>query len=810
MNAHTSLRFSVRHCFRGFALGCVAVAAISTHAQTVVTPYVFRHLAGTPGGPGKADGPGAVARFNYATGVAADSAGNVYVTDSQNETIRKISPTGIVTTFAGSPSLAGSADGTGSTARFNYPTGPALDASGNLFVADWANDMIRKITPAGVVSTVAGSPYAGGDHGNADGAGPAARFWAPSSVAVDAAGNVFVADSGNHEIRKIALDGTVTTLVLASNSPAWPAGGFYPFFLFGGDKYGLSWGSQYSTGYLSQIAVDRNGNLYFGNYESGQGNDPPYYLVLKVDLSGVATALSQFPTLTSLAGPALDGSGNLFIGSASGLLRLSAAGTVTTVAGSTTGVSGAGLTITPTGDCIVADYEQVLKITPAGEIGILAGLPATPGSADGTGPSALFDSPSGIAVDANGNCYVADTGNNTIRKITPAGMVTTLAGKAGVPGSADGTASAAQFNAPSSIATDTAGNLYVADVVNSAIRKINADGVVTTLAGFGNSLGLPVLGSVGLAVDASNNIYFTKAGSNSTTISKLTPAGDISVLATVGPFSVGGLTQGLAADRSGNLYCIQPFEQVIRKIDATGNVTIFAGSGIRGTLDGPGINAQFQALAGLAVDGAGNVFVTDGNSIRRITPDGVVSTLGGFATNLGSEDGLGSDAQFNRPAALAVDGTGNIYVADTGNHAVRIGQPAGAPVITTQPQNLAVSAGSSVQFSVKASGAPDPTYQWYFNGSIFEGATKSTLDFTAARTSDAGDYTVVVTNALGSVTSSKATLTISAGQVTNPTTPASGGGGGGGIIGAWFVAVLFLLIVAKFRETTGHVFHGLK
>jgi sugar lactone lactonase YvrE len=326
MNANTSVRFSGRHCFRGFALGCLAVPAISTHAQTVVPPYVFRHLAGMPGGPGKADGPGAVARFNHATGVAADSAGNVYVTDSQNDTIRKISPAGIVTTVAGSPSLTGSADGTGSTARFSYPTGPALDASGNLFVADWGNDTIRKITPAGVVTTGAGTPYVGGDHGNADGMGPAARFWAPSSVAVDVAGNVFVADSGNHEIRKIALDGTVSTLALASNSPAWPAVGFYPFFLFGVNHYGFFWDVQYTTAYPSQIAVDRNGNLYFGNYESGQGNEPPYYLVLKVDPSGVATAVSQFPTLTSRAGPALDSSGNLHIGSTSGLLRLNAGG----------------------------------------------------------------------------------------------------------------------------------------------------------------------------------------------------------------------------------------------------------------------------------------------------------------------------------------------------------------------------------------------------------------------------------------------------------------------------------------------------
>src|SRR5208337_1247275 len=160
-----------------------------------------------PGQVGSADGTGSAARFDGPAGVAVDNAGNVYVAD--DDTIRKITPAGVVTTLAGAPGQAGSADGTGSDARFDGPRGVALDSAGNVYVADTDNDTIREITPAGVVTTLAGAP---GQVGSADGIGSAARFDDPTGVAVDSAGNVYVADYGNDAIREITPAGVVTTL----------------------------------------------------------------------------------------------------------------------------------------------------------------------------------------------------------------------------------------------------------------------------------------------------------------------------------------------------------------------------------------------------------------------------------------------------------------------------------------------------------------------------------------------------------------------------------------------------------------------
>ena len=157
-------------------------------------------LAGLAGSTGSVDGPGSIARFYYPQGVAVDAGGNVYVADTYNQTIRKITPDGIVSTLAGLAGNAGSADGTGNTARFYYPQGVAVDSAGNVYVADTYNNTIRKITPAGVASTLAGLP---GIIGSADGPGSMAPFTAPQGVTLDAAGNVFVADTGNHTIRRI-------------------------------------------------------------------------------------------------------------------------------------------------------------------------------------------------------------------------------------------------------------------------------------------------------------------------------------------------------------------------------------------------------------------------------------------------------------------------------------------------------------------------------------------------------------------------------------------------------------------------------
>src|SRR6266446_2589763 len=185
------------------------LSAIKGSAQSAYTPYTFANFAGLATGRGSADGTGSAARFNESEGVAVDGAGNVYVADSNNDTIRKITPAGVVTTLAGRAGQVGSADGTGTNALFNYPTGVAVDGAGNVFVADQGNHTIRQITPAGVVTTLAGSA---GQSGSADGHGSNARFNQPFGVAVDSGGNVYVADLQNQTIRKITSSGTVTTL----------------------------------------------------------------------------------------------------------------------------------------------------------------------------------------------------------------------------------------------------------------------------------------------------------------------------------------------------------------------------------------------------------------------------------------------------------------------------------------------------------------------------------------------------------------------------------------------------------------------
>jgi hypothetical protein len=253
---------------------------------------------------------------------------------------------------------------------------------------------------------------------------------------------------------------------------------------------------------------------------------------------------------------------------------------------------------------------------------------------------------------------------------------------------------------------------------------------------------------------------------------------------------------GVAVDTAGNVFVAEGYDgsqgyhdtNTIRKITPGGVVTTLAGTAYSyGSADGTGTAAQFNCPNGVAVDLAGNVYVADsGNStIRKITPNGVVTTLTGTAGVEGSVDGIGTAAQFNSPQGIAVDNMGNLYVADSDNSAIRKGQFVGPPVITLQPQGQTVIPGSNVMLSVTASSILGPTYQWYFNGTALGGATDSSLSLNSVLAANAGAYTVVVTNALGSVTSNQATLTVS----TATPVPAAGSGGGGAIEG-WFVLVL--------------------
>ena len=323
-------------------------------------------------------------------------------------------------------------------------------------------------------------------------------------------------------------------------------------------------------------------------------------------------------------------------------------------------------------------------------IATLAGQVGVRGYADGLGNQALFRLPNNVAVDRAGNVYVADTGNNAIRRITTKGVVSTLAGVAGSHGSADGSGGNAWFLAPFGLTADGAGNVYVADTVNNTIRKITPAGVVSTLAGLASQSGKQdgigaharFRNPWGVAVDGTGNVFV--ADMSNDTIRKITPAGVVSTFAGHAgmPGSVDGFAgqarfnapHGVAADHAGNVYVSDSANHTIRKITAGGLVSTLAGlPGYSGNADGNGNEARFWNPQGLAVDGTGNVYVADtgNNAIRKITVKGVVSTLAGLTGATGTTGGVEKEAQFNGPGGVAVDSEGNIYVADTSNHAVR-------------------------------------------------------------------------------------------------------------------------------------------
>lgn len=330
--------------------------------ETTTPPRTETYTASTFAGStqGFADGTGTSIQFSNPSGLAKDASGNIFVADRDNHRIRKITPAGSISTFAGS-GTAGLQDGAGAIARFNQPYGLTIDAAGNLYVADRMNYCIRKITATGVVSTLAGST-----NGFADGAGTSAQFSELYGICIDGSGNLYVPDFFNNRIRKVTATGVVTTLA---------------------------------------------GNATNG-FTNGAGTAASFY--------------NPFQTAT-------DAAGNVY----------------------------------------VADYynHAIRKITPAGVVTTLAGS-GTAGSADGTGAAASFRQPGGLTVDANGNVYVADVYNNKIRKITPAGIVSTVAGGSG-PGNTNGIGTAALFDSPLCILGDFTNNaIYVSEYGNHRIRKI--------------------------------------------------------------------------------------------------------------------------------------------------------------------------------------------------------------------------------------------------------------------------------------------------------------------------------------------------
>jgi sugar lactone lactonase YvrE len=451
-------------------------------------------LAGTAGVTGSADSTGAAAQFNNPQSVAVDGAGNVYVTDTDNNTIRMITAGGVVSTLAGAPGVAGVADGTGNLAQFDHPKGIVADAAGNVYVSDTNNATIRRITPGGVVTTMAGTAFV---TGTADGLGSAAHFANPLGMALDAAGNLYVADFVNATVRKISVTAAVTTLA----GKAAVAGDI--------DATGSAalFNSPQGT------AVDAAGNILVadtGNNIIRKVNATSGAVITLAGASGVTGSNDGTGTAAQFSAPwglAADTSGNVYVADMGNAVirKISSGGAVTTLAGSagatgtTDGTGSAARFNAPqavatdaSGNVYVADTGNsvIRKITPAGVVTTLAGTAGAAGTTDGTGAAARFDHPQGVVTDASGNVYVADSGNYAVRKIDPAGVVTTLAGVTGQAGHADGTGAAARFDVLVAIAIDAAGNLYVMDSVYHQIRKITPAGVVTTAAGDPDRIGV--------------------------------------------------------------------------------------------------------------------------------------------------------------------------------------------------------------------------------------------------------------------------------------------------------------------------------
>ncbi len=773
-------------------LVCVApfaaafLSAPMARAQSVyTTPYTFTTLAGIPYVPGATDGTGAAAQFSFPGYTALDASGNLYVADQGSDTIRKVTPSGVVTTLAGASGIVGSANGTGSAARFNGPLGIAVDGSGNVYVADTGNDTIRMITPAGVVTTLAGTPLASG---SGDGTGAAAQFANPAGIAVDGSGNIYVADELNDTIRKVTSAGVVTTFAGTAGSA--------------GIADGTGANAKFRAPY--GVALDSAGNLYVAD----AGNNT----IRKITSAAVVTTLAGNAGVTGSTdgtgsaalfyvpiGVAVDGSGNVYVSDYDNntIRKVTSGGVVTTLAGTVkvvgfvdgTGTAAkftnpVGVSVDGAGNVYVGESgdDLIRKIDSGGTVTTLAGF-AGGGDANGTGSAARFNIPTGITVDGSGNLYVADEFNDLIRKITPGGAVTTLAGTPGSPGSSDGTGSAALFYSPFGIAVDGAGNVYVTDANNDTIRKITPSGAVSTLAGSTgkpgstNGTGSAALFNdpVGIAVDGNGNVYVSEQGNFD--IRMITPAGAVTTLAGTagakgfqdgtGPAAQFNLPAGLAVDGNGNVYVADYTNSAIRKITPAGVVTTIAGQATApGSADGTGTAAQFYQPTGVAVDGAGNVYVCEqtNDTVRRITPAGVVTTLAGSPKVFGSANGTGAAARFTAPDGIAVDSLGNLYVADTGNDTIRKGTLSGAPQIETQPSDQYVAVGGTATFSVAASGSTALSYQWRLNGAAIPGATGASYTVLNAQASSAGAYTVTVTDSDGSTTSTAGHLYVNTGS----------------------------------------------
>ncbi len=655
------------------AIGPAGDAYFTNSASTlykVDNRGVLTRVAGA-GRPGDS-GPAATTQLGNLSSVAADTAGNVYLADTTFHRILKITQAGAIATVAGTGTAGFSGDtGPAVNAQLSNPVGLALDASGNLYVADANNCRVRRIGSNGVITTIAGNGISGfsGD------AGPAtsAQLSNIAGLAADAFGNLYIADSGNSRIRKVA-NGIISTVAGIGTTG------------YSGDN------GQAVTAQLSSpagVAVDYAGNLYIADTNNNR--------VRKVSTSGIVTTVSGNGSagFTNEGGPAATAQLN----------------------------TPTGLSVDLLGNLYVADQFnfRLRKITTTGSIVSIAGNGSRSYAVNGgSAIGAQLDQPRGLATDAAGNVYIADGRNYRVRKVATNGIITTVAGNGTQGYSGDnGPATNAQLAYQLGLAVSPTGELYIADSFNHRVRKVSANGIITTVAGTGSpgysgdggpAQSAQINNINDVVLDADGNLYIADYGNYR--IRKVSTNGIITTIAGTGSSGYSGdggqavnaqisTVWGMALDSSGNFYFADYLNHRIRRVTPNGTISTVAGTGAYGSSGdgGPAAGAQLAYPLGIALDITGNLYLVDSDNyaIRKVSSTGIINTIAGTGVRGFSGDaGRATSAQISTTWGLAVDLSGNVYIADSGNNAIRVLKPVAALLSVSSVTNAASNLGGAI------------------------------------------------------------------------------------------------------------------
>ncbi len=707
-----------------------AVALVATLLLALLTVRAYGDaedaltiVAGTAGPGYSGDGgPASTAELSFPKAVAFDSLGNLYVADSGNHRVRKVDPEGRITTVAGSGVLGYSGDASAAVAaRISVPLGVAADAAGNLYIADTLNERVRKVHPDGRITTVAGSGVQGfgGDGGPAS----AARLSFPAAVAADEAGNLYIADSGNHRVRRVDPDGRITTVAGSGlqgfggdggpavaarlNSPRGvstdAAGNLYIADTFnervrkvdphgrittiagsgargyGGDD-GLAINAQLSL--PKAVAVDRAGSLYIADYGNSR--------VRRVDPEGRITSIPE--RFSRPDGLALDPAGNLYVVVESDfrVYRLTPqlqpeSSAPRRVAAASTRGKRANHGVRREIEAHWSSVPPRLVARNSGRIATIETVAGIRPADKGTAKDAWLSGPRGVAVHSDGSLYIADSDNHRVLMVTAADTFTTVAGT-GVRGSDgdDGPASAAQLNIPTSVAVHSDGSLYIADSANHRVRKVDPNGTISTVAGIGGrgynradttATTAQLSQPTGVAVDSDGILYI--ADRDNHLVRKVDPSSDtISTVAGTGNSGYNGEKEdattaqlsspsGVALSEDGTLYIAETGSNRIRKIEKSGKIS----TEWVGILSGHLLNQP----TGVAVYKDTLYIADSGNHlVQKVGGSRTIDRVAGTKTpGYEGDDGPAISAQLSRPSGVALSSDGTLYIADSDNHLVR-------------------------------------------------------------------------------------------------------------------------------------------